>query len=292
MRTLPNYSLHRPTTLKEALELLRTLDMVKPIAGGTDLIILLRDGVIGAKHLVDLGRIEELRYIREEGDAIRIGAMTTHTQLLRSELITEKVPVLRKAAASIGCVQIRNQGTLGGNLCNASPAADTAPALLVLDSNLTIASAEGSRSIPIGDLFTGPKMNSLRQGELLTEIRFQVSPAGSGASFQKLGRRRGLGLSVVNAAAYLEVDGGVCQEARVALGAVAATPLQMHAVEEILKGKQLSQKLIEDAAYACRGQVRPIDDIRASAEYRREMARVLMRRALTDAWERARRSPR
>ena len=292
MRPLPRFSLHRPATLGEALELMKTLEEGRPIAGGTDLIVLLRDNAIRAKHLIDLGHVEELRYIREDDGVIHIGATATHSQLLRSELIAEKAPVLREAVASVGSVQIRNRGTLGGNLCNASPAADTAPPLLVLDAEATIASAEGSRSIPLKDIFAGPKLNSLGHGEILTEVRFPTPPTGSGSSFHKLGRRRGLTLAIVNAAAYLALNDDVCRDARLVLGAVAAIPLRIQAVEEILKGERLSRRLIEEAASACRGLVEPVDDIRASAEYRRDMACVLARRALMDAWERAGRDSR
>jgi len=290
MRLLPSFSLHRPRTLREALELLRDLDEAKPFAGGTDLLLDLREGVCQAKHLVDLGRVEELRYIREADGKIRIGAMTTYTQLLRSELIAANVPVLREAAACVGSVQTRNMGTIGGNLCNASPGADTAPPLLIIDAELTIASLEGSRSIPLSGLFAGPKMNSLRPGELLTEIRFPIPPAGSGASFHKLGRRRGYTLSLINAAAYLEVGSDVCREARLAIGACAPTPIRMSTLEEMLRGKRLYRRLIEEAASACHGLVKPSTraHARASVDYRRAMSCVLTRRALMDAWERAR----
>jgi carbon-monoxide dehydrogenase medium subunit len=133
-------------------------------------------------------------------------------------------------------------------------------------------------------------MTSLSAGELLTEISFKVPPRGSGASFHKLGRRKGLTLSVVNAAAYIAIEGDTCIDAGVALGAVASTPLKMHAIEAILRGKTLSRRLIESSASTCGNLVKPIDDIRASAEYRREMSRVLARRAITDAWEQARRN--
>lgn len=290
MKPLPEFELHRPDTLKEALELLVELEGSKPIAGGTDLLLLLRDGTIRSRHLVDLQGIEDLLGIRMVDGEVRIGAMTTLTKLIKSELIAEKAPVLRDAAACVGSVQTRNQGTLAGNLCNASPAADTAPALLVLDARLTVVSTEGPRIMPLMELFAGPKMNSLGPGELVTEVRFPTPPPGSGAAFQKLGRRRGYTLSLVNAAAYLEFEGDLCLEARAALGAIAATLLRMPEVEETLKGKRLTNQLVEEASSACYGLVRPIDDIRASAEYRREMSRVLMRRAIMEAWERARRS--
>jgi carbon-monoxide dehydrogenase medium subunit len=260
------------------------------MAGGTDLLVLLREGDVKAAHLIDLSSVEELRYIREDEGIIHIGAATTHDQLLNSEIIAAKVPILRKAVASIGSVQIRNRGTIGGNLCNASPAADTAPPLLVLDAEATVTSAGTQRTFPLIDLFTGPKMTSLTLGELLMEISFKVPPRGSGASFHKLGRRKGLTLSIVNAAAYLALDGDTCIDAGVALGAVASTPLRMHAIEAIMRGETLSRRLIKSSASACSNLVRPIDDIRASAEYRREMSRVLAWRAIADAWEHARRN--
>jgi carbon-monoxide dehydrogenase medium subunit len=290
LKPLPSFSLHRPKTLREALGLMRELEEAKPIAGGTDLLLLLRGGACKAKHLVDLSLIEELRHIREEGDQIYIGATTTHSQLQRSPLIAEKVPALREACTRIGSVQIRNLGTVGGNLCNASPAADTAPPLLVLDSTVEIASHAGSRSIPLVELFAGPKLNSLQPFELLTEIRFPVLPKGAGMSFQRLGRRKGCTLSVVNAAAYLELDGDTCHQVLLALGAVAPTPLRMKDAEEMLKSRRISQRLIEEAASTCYKHVSPVDDVRASAEYRREMSHVLMRRTLNEAWDRARRN--
>lgn len=290
MKPLPNFNLHRPRTLKEALMLLEELEGSRPIAGGTDLLVLLREGDVSVEHLVDLGNLIELSYIREDGGTVHIGAATTHHQLLKSEFIAAKVPMLREAVASIGSVQIRNRGTIGGNLCNASPAADTAPPLMVLEAEATISALEKQRTFPIINLFTGPKMTSLSPGELLTEISFRVPPKGSGTSFHKLGRRKGFTLSVVNAAAYLEQERDTCVDARVALGAVASTPLRMHIIEAMLRGEALSLQLIEAAALACRDFVKPIDDVRASAEYRREMSRVLVKRVFTAAWERAKRN--
>ncbi len=292
MRPMPSFSLHRPQTLKEALGLLNELEDSIPIAGGTDLLIDLREGSCMAKHLIDLGLIKELRYVREADDMIRIGATTTHAQLVASELIKEKAPVLSEATSSVGSVQIRNVATVGGNLCNASPGADTAPPLLVLGAEVEVASTEGSRNMPLSELFTGPKRNSLAPGELLTAVCFPVPPTGSGASFRKLGRRKGCTLSIINAAAYLETDGETCPEARVAFGACAPTPMRIASVEGLLKGKKIDFKTIEEASSACYKLVEPSTRAhsRASEEYRREMSCVLMRRTLTEAYERARRN--
>lgn len=294
MKPMTSFSLHRPKNLEEALKLLSELEGSKSIAGGTDLLIGLREGDCKAKHLVDLGLVKELRYIREDEGMIHIGSTTTLAQVVESRLINTKAPVLSEASSLLGSVQIRNLATIGGNLCNASPGADTAPPLLVLGAEVAVASRERLRSMPLSDLFAGPNKASLAPGELLTEICFLVPPAGSGASFQKLGRRKGCTLSLINAAAYLEMNGEACREARVAFGACAPTPVRVPDVEGLLKGVKLDIKVIEDVSSACYGLVQPSTraHARASEEYRREMSCVLMRRALTEAWQRARRNMR
>ncbi|MBS7638714.1 xanthine dehydrogenase family protein subunit M, partial [Candidatus Bathyarchaeota archaeon] len=202
MKPLPAFSLHRPRTLGEALKLLKELEDARPIAGGTDLIPTMREGALRVRNLVDLTLIGELRGIWERGGEILIGAATTLSQLERSKTISERAPALWKAAGSIGSVQIRNLGTIGGNLCNASPAADTAPPLLTLNAVAEIASEDGTKTMPLQSLFKGPKLNTLKPSELLTYIRFPIPPENAGMSFQRLGRRRGHTISLVNASAY------------------------------------------------------------------------------------------
>lgn len=287
MKPLPEFTLHRPGNLDEALKLLANLERAKPIAGGTDLIPMLREAEDPPMNLVDLGRIGGLSYIREENGYISIGATTTHSQLLESEIIARGAPALREAVAVLGSVQIRNLGTIGGNLCNASPAADTAPPLLVHGAEAIIASSEGPMKAPLMDLFAGPKANSLRQYELLTGIRFPVPPGDSGSAFHRIGRRRGLTLSVASAAAYVERDSDSCGRVRVALGAVAPTPILLPQVEETMEGRKFTQSLVEEARALCKRLVSPVDDVRGSVGYRREMAGVLARRAVQDAWKRA-----
>jgi len=289
MNPLPNFNIHRPRTIGEALMLLSELEDARPIAGGTDIIPLLRDRVLHAKNLVDLSLIGDLRGIREESSMIHVGPTTTMSQITSSELIKRRAPALVEAARSVGSPQTRNLGTIGGNLCNASPAADSAPALLVLDAEVDLASSEGSRHIMVQEVFAGPKICSLKPEEILTDISFPIPPETSTTSFQKLGRRRGYTLSQVNAASYLEFDGPVCCDARLALGAVASKPLRVREAEEILWNRRLSEKLVEEASSLCSGLVHPIDDIRASANYRRAMSCILVRRALNRAWEMGRR---
>jgi CO/xanthine dehydrogenase FAD-binding subunit len=289
MNLIPDVEIHSPVSLGEALKHM-AVPGAKPLAGGTDLIIDLREGACEARNLVDLTRVKELDYIRESGGRIRIGAMTHHTDLVTSDLIKTKAPVLSEAASLVGSVQIRNLGTVGGNICNASPGADTATPLLALGAEATISSSGRVRTIPLGEFFAGPKRTSLNPGELLTELSFPTPPAGSGGAFQKLGRRKGCTLSLINIAAYVELDGDTCSEVRVAVGACAPTPVRITDVEEMLKGKKMDEAVIDEVSSACYGLVQPSQRAhsRASEEYRREMSCVLMRRALTTALERAR----
>ena len=286
MKPLTGFDLLRPPTLVGALEMMATLEYAMPIAGGTDVVPLFRD--VGCKpvHLIDLGLIPELNGIMEEGGKILIGPTTTHAQLLASKVIEEKVPALHDAARWIGSVQIRNRGTVGGNLCNASPAADTAPPLLVVRAEAQISSLEDARWIPLRELFAGPKMTVLEPDELLTGLRFTPT-AHSGSSFQRIGRRKGFTLSVVNAAVYVERDGDKLKEARIALGSVAPTPIRVPRVEDHIRGKKMSESMIEEAAKECTGEARPIDDVRGTAEYRRDMVGVLVKRAMREAWRRS-----
>ena len=291
MKTVPELTIYRPKTLKEALDLLNKPDTV-PIAGGTDLVIELREGKCKAENLVAIDHLDELSYIREEDGYIRIGATTKHSHIVESELIKSKASVLSDAAYRIGSGQTRNQGTIGGNICTASPGADTATPLLVLGAITFITSTTGKREVPLTDFFTGPKQNCLKTGELLTEVAIPVPPEGSGGAFQKLGRRQGTTISLVNSAAYIELDGDLCTNVRVAVGACAPTPVRIPDVEEQLTGQTISPELIEEVSRACYLFVEPSQRkySRASEEYRREMSCILMKRALLEAYEKARRN--
>lgn len=289
MKPVPQINLHRPSTLTEALGLLTGLKDAKPIAGGTDLLLELRSGTSNLHDLVDLGLLKELNYIREENGRIYIGAMTTHGKIAASQLLQSKAAVLSEAAHLVGSVQIRNLATVGGNLCNASPGADTATPLLVLGAEATIASKCKTRSIPLEELFAGPGETSLLPSELLTGVNFPVPTKGSGGAFIKIGRRKGCTLSLINAAAYVEMKRGVCTEARVAVGACAPTPWRIKDVEAMIQGNAIDDKLIEKVSSACYGLVQPSTraHTRASEGYRRDMACVLIRRVLYEALDRA-----
>lgn len=283
MKTLlSEFDYLRPETLDEALDMIREHgDDASVIAGGTDLVIKIAEKIMSPKTLIDIGRIEELDQIFEEDEVIHIGAMTTFDTIENSSLIREKTPVLHLAAASVGNAQVRNRGTIGGNLANASPAADSAPPLLALDCEVVLTSHAGERVLPLTAFFLDLEKTAIEADELLKEIRIPLN--GSKAlpsSFIKLGKRKAACLSVVCTAVVLAHSSGVCTKARIGIGAVAPTPMRAKAAEAFLEGKTLSDQVIAEAADLAVNETTPISDIRASREYRKEMSRVLVRRGI------------
>ncbi len=287
MRPIPKFQYYSPESLDEALSLLAELENATPVIGGTDLLIAMRNGVSVPSHVVDLNEIPELNYVKEEEGIIRIGATATHSQVANSPLVAG-IHSLVDSVSRIGSPQIRNRGTITGNICNASPAADSAPPLLVHMAEVEIQSLDGKRVIPIADLFAGPKINSLEPGELLIEIRIPVPPAGSASSFKRIGRRKAFTLSVVSAAAYIQMEGETCTDAKVAFGSVAVTPISVPEAENLLTGSKLDEEIINAASKAVYEAVKPITDVRGTAEYRKDMCPVLMRRAIDQCQERLR----
>lgn len=285
---LPAFRLHQPATLEEALSLLHGLRRAKVLAGGTDLLVSMKRKGMRAENLVSLkGLKDNLSYVRNESGLLRIGAATTMKQLSRDSLILESAPVLAEAASKVGSTQVRNMGTVGGNLCNASPAADTAPPLLVLEAEALAMSRVRERVIPLTEFFVGPGETALDDDELLVEVRLKPPTEAYGAAFFKLGRKHSEDISVVNAAAYLALDGDAVSEARIAVGSSAPTPFRAFEAEAILEGKQVTDAIIAAVAEAAGEAARPITDVRASAAYRREMVETAVRRALEEAYRRA-----
>jgi CO/xanthine dehydrogenase FAD-binding subunit len=282
-RRLPQFTYLAPGTLTEALEmraLQRGACMV--MAGGTDLVPKLKSRKITAPQLIiDLKHIPDLDYIRyDEKNGLSIGALATLRAIEKSSLICAKYPILSEAAASMASIQVRNRGTAAGNICNAVPSADLAPALLVLEAGLILASKQGVRRVDIRDFFTGPNQTVVREDEILTEISVPVLPPGSRGCYLKLSPRRAMDLAVTGVAVLGTCDNGVFKKVRIGLGAVAPTPIRAKKAEEILRGQEITADNIEKAAEAAAQEARPIDDHRASADYRREMVKVLTRRAL------------
>jgi carbon-monoxide dehydrogenase medium subunit len=272
---------YRPTTLREALLLLRKVGKHgRIVAGATDIVT---QADPSTRILVDITRLG-LNYVRGNKRECVIGATATMAELEHSPVIRAFAGgILAKAAATCGSIQNRNMATVGGNLANASPAADTAAVLLALDAQVVVASSRRKRKIALAEFYSGPHQNVLN-GDLLTEIVIPALPSGGrlGWSFQKLGRTE-TDISLVNVAAGLQADArGRIKWARLALGAVGPTPLRARNAEELLLGNPLNQDLLTRVGEAVIKEVSPISDSRASAEYRREMSAVLARRALRE----------
>jgi CO/xanthine dehydrogenase FAD-binding subunit len=261
----------------------------KPLAGGTDLIPQVRRREIAAPRLfVDLKGIPGLDTITYDSKkGLTIGALATITSVERSPLVREHYPVLANALRTMACPQVRNRGTITGNLCSAVPSADSAPGLLVLEAMLKLVNQNGERVVPITDFFTGPRKTILADDELLTEIHIPSLPPKYKGIYLKLSPRKSMDLAVVGVAALVVRDGDVCKDVRIALGAVAPTPMRAQQAELALLGKKLTLQSIEEAARVASTECRPIDDHRASAEYRCDMVYVLTRRALAQIKEEA-----
>jgi carbon-monoxide dehydrogenase medium subunit len=236
-----------------------------------------------AQRVVDISRLSELRFIESNDDGIRIGALATVTDLLGSDLIRREATPLYESAAEFAGPLVRNRATVAGNLMDASPAADLAPPLLALDGEAELVSAVGRRTLPLCDFFVDYRKTGVWPGELVTAISVRPLGEGDKAAYHKLQLRRAMAISVVSVAVALRMDGETCAEAGIALGAVSAVPYRAEAAEEALRGRVVGEAEIDAAADAARESASPIDDVRASADYRRKMCGVLVRRLLREA---------
>jgi carbon-monoxide dehydrogenase medium subunit len=279
---LPEFDLLRPRTLAEALALLaEQAPDVMLLAGGTNVIVELRDGRPCPKHLMDVTRLRELRGIRRDDGHVVIGGGTTIAELLTHPLIVEHGLPLQQAAAKLGNPLVRNRATVAGNLVNASPAADTAPPLIALGAEVELASQASSRRVPLDEFIVGVNKTCIRPDELVLAIRWPVPPARGAAGFYKIGLRKADACSVINAAVMVVWDeSGRCQQARIAIGAAAPRPVRARKAEAALQGQPLTDDVIAEAAHLAAQATQPIDDIRGTAAYRRRMAEVIVRRLL------------
>ncbi len=283
-RKLPRFAYLSPRTIDEALALLsRYGGEARLLAGGTDLIPQLKRREIKAPAFVidlkGIPGIDGLSY-DEARSCLTIGALTTIAEIGRSEIVRRAFPALFQAAGAMACPQVRNRGTFAGNICNAVPSADSAPGLIALGASVAIRGASGERVVPLDEFFTGPRTTVLRPEEMLVEIRVPVAPPATRSVYLKLSPRHSMDLAVVGVAAMVNLEDGVCRDVRIALGAVAPTPVRARSAEELLLGKTLTAGIIEEAARAAATQCNPIDDHRASAGYRCDMVYVMTRRAL------------
>ena len=279
-----------PETVEEALSLLRKYsDRAKVCAGGTDLVVQMRERVLNPQFVIGIAGIRELDHLRfEDGGGLTIGSLTTIRTLERSPELRGRYGMLPEVARQFGSIAIRNVATIGGNLCNALPSADMAPMLIALSAKVKLVTSDGERIVPLEDFFIGPGSTVLDPDELMVEIQVPVPPKCSGGTYLKYSVRGGEDIALVGVAVLLtfDLERAVCKDSKIVLGAVGPTPMRAHKAELTLKQQQLTEQIVEKAAETASSESKPVDDIRGSAEYRREMVRVFTTAAIHRAAER------
>ncbi len=283
---IPEFEYVSPQSLQEACALLVQYgNSARVLAGGSDLLVKMKDGLMKPAYLVSLKNLDSLKEIRYEIDTgVIIGARVTHNEVMNNTILQEKYRSVCEAAHSMAADQIRNIGTIGGNLVNAVPSADLPPILIALDARARIVGPSGERTIPLEGFFLGPGKTVLENGEILAEIIIPDQPT-TGSNYIKFGLRRAGALAVAGVASSVTVSNGLCQDVRIVLGAVAPTPIRARQAENVLRGKKISQELIDEAGKVAAAESKPISDIRGSIEYRRNLVNVLTRRSLKSAIE-------
>ncbi len=268
-----------PHTMNELWQILEDEPQASLYAGGTDLLVKMRSGLIQPRQLICLERMGDLKKVEDRGEEVFIGPCVTFTELLRNRLIRNHFPVLIKGLEVLGSPPIRNMGTIGGNIVTASPAGDTLPPLYVLGAEIELRSKDSSRRLPLKDFIKGPGQTLLDPGEVLTAIFIRKRTNWNFHHYEKVGQRKALAIAIVSLAAVINLsEDGVVKEARLAWGSVAPTVVCSAEVETMLVGNRLSRQVLEEAARVVRKRVKPIDDIRASSNYRRQVAgNVLLR---------------
>jgi carbon-monoxide dehydrogenase medium subunit len=286
LRKLREFEYLEPSSLSEALSLLdQHSKAAKIFAGGTDLLVNMKEGELSPGYLIDIKGIPGQEYIKyDKKKGLRIGALTTIRQIEISRVVREQFLPLAQAAKVLGSVQVRNRATIGGNLCNASPSAETAPPLLVLGAKVKLVGSRAERMLPLEEFFVGPGLTVLDK-EILTEIIVPPPSPHTRGVYISISRRRAVDLALVGVAvaAVIDPDKGQWKEVKIALGAVGPTPMRAPKAERILNGKRIETALIEEAAQIASDEAVPISDVRASAWYREDMVRVLVQRALEQA---------
>lgn len=286
-----DFDYHRATTIDETLDLLAVhRDDYKIICGGQSLLILMRQGLVAPKNLIDIKAVKELSYIQfDPKKGLRIGAATTHRQIEKSPLIKKHYPVLFDMEQNLASVQTRNWGTIGGNLAHADPAGDPGTVLIALKATVIIANKEKERTIPLEEFFVDYFETALREGELLLEIQVPPIPAKTAVVYEKFNVIKNE-LGIVSVAAAITLDGKAekCKEARIVLGAAASIPKRAKEAEKILTGQKLEDGLLEKTGEKASEEADPVTDIHATEAYRRYLVKVLTKKMVKRAWEEAR----
>lgn len=274
-----------PKTVSEAVSLLGQHNGQASIfAGGTDLLVEIKERLKTPDYVINIKKIPNLDYLTySDTNGLRIGALVTVRAVETSAIVSEKYAGLAQAARELGSIQVRNRATVAGNICRASPSADTLPPLIADGATVKVFGPTGERVILLEEFFTGPGQTVLARDEIMVEIAVPCPLPHTGKVYIKHGRRKAMELATVGVAVALTLSNGVCEEVRIVLGAVAPTPIRARKAEEILRGKKVDETAIPAAAQAAMEECRPISDVRGSAEYRREMVRVQTGRAITEA---------
>jgi len=280
---MQNFEVTRPGSLDQALLEIEDSSGV-PLAGGTDLMVRIKNKLLSPKKIVDLSGINELAAIEEAGDYIVMGAMATHQQVVESPITSKYLPLLAQGCAAVGSPQIRNAGTLGGNIMNASPAADSIPPLVALGARVILNSAAGKREMVLENFITGPGRTQILPGELLTGVVVKKMRPGERFKYKKLGQRKALAISIAGCAVKMEYDpaAGKCSNPSIAFGSVSPVVKRSSELERLLAASKLDDRGIQEIAARAREFCSPISDIRASAEYRREMCASLLFEVLSE----------
>jgi CO/xanthine dehydrogenase FAD-binding subunit len=283
IKTIKPFTYHNPKSVIEAASLLiRYENKVKIIAGGTDLMVMMKDRILTPENIINIKSITGLDQIFwNEREGLTIGALTKISEIVNSDIIAENYPSLQKSAEVLGSPQVRNMATIGGNICRSSPSADTIPSLIIYDARLRLTGTEGEREVPIEKFFTGPGINVINN-EILTEILLPPVTGVYGTAFGKISRLSE-DLAKVNCAVKINLSDNICTKAKIVLGAVAPMPVRAKNVEQVLEGHEITDRLIETAAAKISEDITPIDDVRSTAEYRYRAGRVLIRRLLKEA---------
>lgn len=283
--TLPRFNYLAPRSIEEACSLLSQYrGKAKVLAGGTDLLVSMKKRQISPQYVVSIKAISGLDYIHySQQDGLKIGAMATLQSVASFPTIEDKFGLLATACNKVGTPQVRNMGTLGGNICNGGPSQDTIPSLLVLDARLKLVSLHGERIIPIDTFFISPFQTALGEAELLAEIQIPIPPPRSAGCYQWLTKITADDETLVGVAVLIASDstGEICEDTKIGLCSVAPTPFRARRAEELLRGKKIEDKLVEEAAQVAADETRP----RSRADYRRRMTSVLVKRAINEAWQ-------
>lgn len=281
------FDYHVPRSVPEAVALLDQFgDTAKLLAGGHSLLPMMKLRFAEPDHLIDLGKLAELKGIREVGDEIRIGAMTTENELIWSALLQSRCPLIVEGARQISDPQVRYRGTLGGDISHGDPGNDHPALMIALDASFVLASAQGERVLPADGFFIGTYMTQLGPGEIMTEVRIPLPPAGTGYCYAKLKRKTG-DFATAAAAVTLRMDGTTVADVRIALTNVADTAIRATAAEQSLQGKPFDEQAVSEAARLAMSICTPVADLRGDAEYKTAMAGEMTRRALMTAWSRS-----